>query len=659
MPGESEPNREDLAFLLERECRLGAAYAGVLVDHTQVDVEHSLRWDVLPVRIRGAKQHAKISLLAWTNHLRIIVASANLTEAGYRFNHEVAIAIDVTPQEAPLAIVADAVRFLRCLLAFVPGAEPTVPEIQRALSFLNQVERQVANWKPMRPSKNLRQHLIFTLPARDSNSATGGPGFEARGSLSDAVAKCRQRGGSPADAWIASPFFDVDHKTNVATAALCKAMARGSTRQLTFCVPAVGEPDEKALRLAAPVSLLNTPGRYSAEVSFEILPQRDSDKNARPWHAKMLALQSPEYSALLSGSSNFTQAGLGIGNRHNAEANVLTIAQRRPHAREPGQLESLWNVMIDPKYPESAEWLGTKSELDEEANAQRVPLPDGFLNAIYRAGDKRQLVFRFDLPKLPASWTVNSCGPDAAHLIDSERWKEDGGHASVELSWTPVHPPETIMVRWPEGEAFWPLNVDDPRQLPPPAELENMSADDMLLILAASDPSAALRALAKRQRADQMFDDELDSATPTDLDPLRRYDLRTTFLRRIRSRARVLAMLRQNLERPVWSKQALQWRLDGFIGVRPLAQRLARDVTQSDGQVDEALLTLADFLIVLREVNYRPADGSLPKSKVNKVFRPFLKSLILELDEQVRARRSGVGKELIACWDRMVKRCRV
>ena len=156
-----------------------------------------------------------------------------------------------------------------------------------------------------------------------------------------------------------------------------------------------------------------------------------------------------------------------------------------------------------------------------------------------------------------------------------------------------------------------------------------------------------------------MFDDELDSATPTDLDPLRRYDLRTTFLRRIRSRARVLAMLRQNLERPVWSKQALQWRLDGFIGVRPLAQRLARDVTQSDGQVDEALLTLADFLIVLREVNYRPADGSLPKSKVNKVFRPFLKSLILELDEQVRARRSGVGKELIACWDRMVKRCRV
>ena len=46
---ESEPDREDLAFLLERETRLGGVYAGVLVDHTQAGVEHSLRWDVLPV----------------------------------------------------------------------------------------------------------------------------------------------------------------------------------------------------------------------------------------------------------------------------------------------------------------------------------------------------------------------------------------------------------------------------------------------------------------------------------------------------------------------------------------------------------------------------------------------------------------------------------
>lgn len=61
---DSQPDREDLAFLLERESRLGGVYAGVLVDHTQAGVEHSLRWDVLPVRITAGKQHAKVSLKA-------------------------------------------------------------------------------------------------------------------------------------------------------------------------------------------------------------------------------------------------------------------------------------------------------------------------------------------------------------------------------------------------------------------------------------------------------------------------------------------------------------------------------------------------------------------------------------------------------------------
>ena len=52
----AEPTREDLAFLLERDDRLGGRYAGVLVDYTQAGVEHSLRWDVLPVRIWAGKQ---------------------------------------------------------------------------------------------------------------------------------------------------------------------------------------------------------------------------------------------------------------------------------------------------------------------------------------------------------------------------------------------------------------------------------------------------------------------------------------------------------------------------------------------------------------------------------------------------------------------------
>lgn len=654
---ESEPNREDLAFLLERETRLGGTYAGVLVDHTQAGVEHSLRWDVLPVRIDGGKQHAKLSLLAWTRHIRLIVASANLTEAGYRSNREVTIAVDFAPQQADVRLVGAAVEFLRHLLAFVPGAGPAMPEIRRALGFLGQIERLVADWTPTRPSRAFGQRLVFTLPKRDDNPAVGGGGFNARSSLDEAIAECRRRSGSPSEAWVASPFFDFDSSTDAATSSLCKSMARGVTRHLTVCVPALGDPDEKPLRLAAPTALRSTPHQYSTVVGFEVLPQRDEDGNRRPWHAKLLAMQSSAFSALLAGSSNFTRAGLGIGPRRNAEANVLSITERRPHARSPGELEALWPEMAQVDNPDEAEWLGPKPEMDEEQRATAVPLPKAFLSASYRAGDERSIVLCFDAQHLPSSWSVLACGQNSRTLLDHNDWAAAGANETAVVAWQPVQPPEQLLVQWPGGEAFWPMNVEDAHQLPPPAELANMSADDMLMILAASDPSAASRAWAKAQHKQDGSDDELDTAVPTDLDPLRRYDLRSTFLRRIRIRARVLAQLRQNLQRPVWSVQALQWRLDGFIGIGPLARRLLDEVTAPDGRIDEALLTLADFLIVLREVEYTPVEGALSKAQFRRVYRSFVRDLAVELDGRVSGGRERLGKDTIAFWDRVVERC--
>lgn len=133
-----------------------------------------------------------------------------------------------------------------------------------------------------------------------------------------------------------------------------------------------------------------------------------------------------------------------------------------------------------------------------------------------------------------------------------------------------------------------------------------MTSEQMLVILAASDPSAAFRAWARTQGKSDLFDDDLDSAVPPDLDPLRAYDLQTTFLHRVRRRARVLAQLRANLEHPVASLSALEWRLRGLIGIEALALKVANDVATRPS-VDEALLTLADLLVVVSEVQYQPA----------------------------------------------------
>ena len=200
---ESEPNREGLAFTLERESRLGSVYAGVIVDHTQAGVEHSLRWDVLPVRLPSGKQHAKLTLLEWSRHIRIIVASANLTEPGYRSNYEVAVAVDLTSEGADSEMLDDAIGFLRTLIQLVPGASESLPEVRRARAFLEQLGRKVRGWTPIRRRGQIKQRLVFTLPKVVADRA-------ARSSLEEAFEVCRQLGAAPNEAWVASPFFDVD-----------------------------------------------------------------------------------------------------------------------------------------------------------------------------------------------------------------------------------------------------------------------------------------------------------------------------------------------------------------------------------------------------------------------------------------------------------------
>ena len=101
------------------------------------------------------------------------------------------------------------------------------------------------------------------------------------------------------------------------------------------------------------------------------------------------------------------------------------------------------------------------------------------------------------------------------------------------------------------------------------------------------------------------------SATPIDLDPLRHHDLHVTFLHLFCCWARVLAQLRVNLQRPVANQRALEWRLRGLIGVGPLIERTARAVIRQNVLDEEAWLTLADLLIVIREVDYQAVEGAL------------------------------------------------
>lgn len=656
---ESEPDREDLAFLLERETRLGGIYAGVLVDYTQAGVEHSLRWDVLAARVPGGKQHAKLSLLAWADCVRVIVSSANLTEPGYRRNFEVASAVDFRTDECDSPLLESVLKFLRAMLGFVPAGVDR-PEVGRASAFLGRVEKSTQGWKDLPRSRTIRQQLVCTLPGR---------GSAARSALGELIAACRSRGASPHEAWVASPFFDIDQGHNRAAESLCSQMARGRHQRLWFCVPgSQGEGRACPPRLFAPRALLDTAEKHGASVNIEMVPSVDG-KEHRPWHAKMIHVVAERYSALMIGSSNFTGAGLGLLPARNIEANLVTLVDYEQHGREEGLLESVWSGMEPIPDPDQAEWLGP--QVDEEGDATGLPLPAGFLSAAYRAGEPRKIAIRLNPDALPATWAIDAVGRQLSAVgggrlvIDSHGWQKQGGQPIVHIEWVPADPPEKLRVTWDDHTAFLPLNVDDARSLPAPSVLRDMTADEMLAILAATDPDAALRIWERRRRLGitGVYDPDLDSATLIDLDPLSRYRLSTTFLHRVRRRARIMAQLRLFIEKPAISVQSLEWRLRGLIGIEPLAHKFAAEfdaastTATSGGDPREAFLTLADLLIVLREARYVNQDGAIPKPQFEKTYRPFVRDLAAHLDNTVRPRLPALPEDMSAFWNRVVERC--
>ncbi len=649
---DSLPDREGLAYLLERENRLGPTYVGVLADHRQAGVDHSLRWDVLPVRIPRAKQHAKLSLLVWTNHIRIVVSSGNLTQHGYRYNREVAGTIELTPMVATHALLTESREFLEVLVDCVPGAGDD-PVCRRAREFLGQVQRQAETWSPAgRRGTHLFQHLAFTLPRLGENRP-------ARGSLAECIGACRRYGPAPSDVSAASPFYDPPSLGDVdkTAAELCKAMARGVKRSVTFCVPRMGN-DDGAIRLAAPKSLLHTVKHRIDRLGIEVLPQADQEGNPRPWHAKMLALATSKYTALMIGSSNFTKAGMGLDGVHNAEANLVYVARREAYAREAGALSSCWPTTTRVDHPEAAdiEWQGPQQELDEEEHASMAPaVPSGFISARYRAGQSATLLFTLAPEGLPSEWQILGGIKHDKTILDASAYAARGAPERVEAAWKLDYAPGTLLVIWAGGQAFWPVNVEDQSKLPAPREIESMSAQDMLHILAASDASAAFRAWTRQRRIHLEFDEELDSAVPPDLDPLRRYSLQDTFLRRVRRQARLLAAAKRNLERPVWSEQALQWRLTGMIGVQRLAERIAKGLEDGNGDASEVVLNLADLLLMLGDVEYHETGTALSRRKFYHHYKRFLQQLSDTINAKVQA-VPGLPRDVQQFWSRVHKR---
>lgn len=607
---ETDPTEDGVLYLIEREEKLAqVACAAALVDQHHCQGARSLRWDLLPARMPKGILHSKISILRWSELVRVVIASANLTEDGYRRNQEVFGVLDYRAGgEAPRDALESVVEFLRAAVRYAHSeAEASPPAVQRWNEFLDGVLAIPDEWTA--ESRTQRRGSIRVMPVLT------GPD---RADALERLASIWPPRVPPIHASVVSPFFDPPATDNAPAKALWQRLRQRGEANVAFYVSAEEIPGEHALFVHAPESLGRAQPRGRHEVTTEFVRIK-LDAN-RPLHAKSIWLEGDRWVVYMIGSSNFTSAGLGIGHVKNLEANLAYIidARANPKSYDRARERHLDGDKIDPD--SELRWQPREDDAEDSA-PETVLLPPAFGSATYDSDTKQQTTMRLTFAGAPPpGWRVRTDGEEATVMAESD-WQSKGSPAEVVQAWSSDRPPSGFWVSWTEsgGSAWWPVNVANAASLPPPQELKNLPLDVLVDILTSARPlhRAMEKHLLRMARAgDGSGDGPL-------IDPHKRVDTSGFLLQRTRRVAWALNALRERLERPVVTEECLCWRLHGPVGVIALAEALVREAASPE----ESAFLLSELALELHRAVPRDATGCVPAEVVRHEIRRVVDDL--------------------------------
>jgi len=622
---ESDPSEDGPIYLVEREEKLyQLTCAAALVDQHHCRGARSLRWDLLPVRVTGGVLHAKVSLLYWSNAVRVILASANLTEDGYRRNQEVFGVLDYYPKsEAPVAVLLQIFEFLR-QIAEVNGPGERNAATKRVVQFLRRVREEAVEWgenEEQHARRSVRVHSVLTTPGQPD--AIKG------------LSAVWPGGTPPRHTWVISPFYDPPEGRNRPAEALWEIMRKRGEAEVTYCVEMEEIAGQDAVFVKAPENLSKAkPSRQAAMSGWGCLKLDHS----RPLHAKAIWLEDDRWVTYMIGSSNFTSAGLGLSRTPNIEAN-LAYALDYDHGRAAYKLLS----EAFPEYEEIGDLsrLRFQPAIDDgiDSASDQSLLPEALSSAIYDHRGGSDVVSMTVKGTPPKGWQLITDGGDA--LYSEADWLASGSPADITLVWKNPRPPSGLWVKWTgcESAAWLPVNVAFGAVLPPPDELKDLSLEALMDILTSAKPlHQAMRAYLARRPKTTEEPGQADAEGSAEIDPHRRIDTTGFLLQRTRRVSGALSGLRERLERPAASMESLNWRLRGPVGALALKDALIKEAKSAD----ERVFLLSELALELDRCKPKATPGCL--SVV--IVRSEIRRLVGEIMESARQEASTVTGEM-------------
>ena len=615
---ETEKENDGVAFLIEREEKLAGLHGGiVLVDQVNCRGERSLRWDLVPCRVKKGIMHSKIAILHWSNCIRLIIGSANLTQNGCCLNQEVFGVIDYIPGgDADLAIISGALGQLKLIV----GEQCGDIGKGRFNKLHSEIKYMLRKWEITDKEYKKDEISVSFLPIGSKDPQ----GLERL-----KVIFSRYSSSPPDTVYITSPFFDPEKYVHTPSLKVTEILRKKGASQIFYNVTTEKESESSSNIIVNAPSFLKDTIAPGLSVRFENVSEvglNEEEKQVpRPLHQKSIWLCNDDLHLYMIGSSNFTSAGLGLGNFINYEANLVYVVSKN---RNKKAYNSLWqNYIRTTPLDESFLLFRSRPNEDEETEANEFKLlPDCFGEAVISKLEEFYfLELNFNNDKIPKGFKIHNMVKEPASLIhylfNEDQWNLSGKKLKIRLEWTETKMPDFLLVSWDDsnGNAFWPVIVENQVTLPPVDCLRDLPLEALLQVLSSNQPLHRL--LQKIERLKGKAVDGIEEI----VDPHKLVNTAGFLLQRTRRIGYGMRSLRERLEKPVFTKESLIWRLYGPIGVNALVEAIKKE-SRSD---DEKQFLLAELALELSRVQPEVTDFSLKAKDVKFALKEVMEKLAI------------------------------
>lgn len=263
-------------------------------------------------------QHAKVFAVEYESSIRLVIGSANLSEAGIHINREIVAALEIGHDSPHWHILRDALSFLTSI------ADPQMPNLNKALS---QMKLKADRLRPSNETLDQSLQFLGIFGRNDQlNFANQATGF-----LDSHKVKKRDR--TIKSLTIVSPYFEAPEPNETPLLSTVVDEIETFNREslkterirptVSVYVPTTGDmivtkfPKDAYSKLAQ---------SKKDDVSFYSNPTSQDTKGDRPRfpHGKVYVIGGESFTMVIGGSSNFSPSGFGrLGPRSNIEANLV------------------------------------------------------------------------------------------------------------------------------------------------------------------------------------------------------------------------------------------------------------------------------------------------------------------------------------------------